>query len=56
MIANMLGLSLFWYQATIFDFPKTVIFRVNKLLFHFVWNKKSGWHEHLLLNLLQLVV
>jgi hypothetical protein len=56
MIVNMLGLSLFWYQATIFDFPKTVVFRVNKLLFHFVWNKKSGWHKHLLLNLLQLVV
>jgi hypothetical protein len=43
MIANMLGLSLFWYQATIFDFPKTVIFRVNKLLFPFVWNKKREW-------------
>ena len=43
MIANVLGLSIFWYQATIFDVPKTVIFRINKLLFPFVWNKKREW-------------
>jgi hypothetical protein len=40
MIANVLGLSIFWYQATIFDVPKTVIFRIDKLLFPFVWSKK----------------
>ena len=39
----MLGLSIFWYQATIFDMPKTVIFRINKILFPFVWGKKREW-------------
>jgi exonuclease III len=43
LLANVLGLSTFWYQATIFDMPKTVIFEVNKLLFPFVWNKKREW-------------
>ncbi|CAB4041209.1 Hypothetical predicted protein, partial [Paramuricea clavata] len=43
LIVNMLGLSIFWYQATIFDMPKTVIFRINKLLFPFVWGKKREW-------------
>ena len=43
LIANMLGLSIFWYQATIFDMPKTVIFRINKILFPFVWGKKREW-------------
>ena len=35
LIANMLGLSIFWYQATIFDMPKTVIFRINKIFVPF---------------------
>ena len=39
LLANTLGLSLFWYQATIFDLPKTVAHAVNKLLFPFIWNK-----------------
>ena len=43
LAANVLGLSLFWYQATVFDMPKTIIFRINKLLFPFVWNKKREW-------------
>ena len=43
LIANMLGLSIFWYQATIFDMPKTVIYRINKILFPFVWGKKHEW-------------
>ena len=43
LIANMLGLSIFWYQATIFDVPKTIITRINKILFLFVWNKKREW-------------
>jgi exonuclease III len=43
LVANMLGLSLFWYQATIFDVPKTVITRINKILFPFVWSKKREW-------------
>ncbi len=29
LIANMLGLSVFWYHATIFDVPKTVIAKIN---------------------------
>jgi len=43
LVANVLGLSLFWYQATVFDMPKTVIFKINKLLFPFVWGKKREW-------------
>ena len=43
LVANVLGLSLFWYQATVFDMPKTIIFKINKLLFPFVWNKKREW-------------
>ena len=43
LIANVLGLSVFWYQATVFDMPKTVIHQVNKLLFPFVWSKKREW-------------
>ena len=43
LVANVLGLSLFWYQATVFDMPKTIIFKINKLLFPFVWDKKREW-------------
>jgi hypothetical protein len=43
LIANVLGLSAFWYQATIFDVPKLIVHRINKLLFPFVWNKKKEW-------------
>lgn len=43
LISNVLGLSIFWYQATIFDMPKTVMARINKILFPFVWNKKREW-------------
>ena len=43
LVANVLGLSLFWYQATVFDMPKTVIFKINKILFPFVWGKKREW-------------
>lgn len=39
LVANTVGLSLFWYHATIFDMPKTVISSVSKLLFPFVWQK-----------------
>ena len=39
LVANTLGLSLFWYQATIFSVPKTVIHEINKRLFNFIWNK-----------------
>ena len=43
LIANVLGLSLFWYHATVFDVPTIVITRINKLLFPFVWGKKREW-------------
>ena len=43
LVANMLGLSQFWYQATVFDVPKVVIHHINKILFPFVWNKKREW-------------
>ncbi|XP_046856058.1 uncharacterized protein LOC124449151 [Xenia sp. Carnegie-2017] len=41
LLANTLGLSIFWYQATIFDMPKTVVHAVNKLLFPFLWKKNK---------------
>ena len=41
LLANTLGLSIFWYQATIFDMPKPVVHKVNKILFPFIWNKKK---------------
>ena len=43
LIVNVLGLSLFWYQATMFDVPKTIVARINKLIFSFIWNKKREW-------------
>ena len=43
LIASTLGLSLFWYHATVYDMPKTVIHQTNKLLFPFVWSKKREW-------------
>ena len=43
LVANVLGLSLFWYHATIFDMPKTIVFKVNKILFPFIWNRKREW-------------
>ena len=46
LVANVLGLSLFWYQATVFDMPKTVIFKINKILFPFVCCKKREWMAH----------
>ena len=27
----------------LFDVPKTVVFRINKILFPFVWGKKREW-------------
>ena len=41
LLANTLGLSVFWYQGTIFDVPKTVIHTINKILFPFLWNKSK---------------
>ena len=41
LIANVLGLSIFWYQATIFDVPKSVVNAINKILFLFVWEKRE---------------
>ncbi len=43
LICNMLGLSIFWYQVTVFDMPKTIIHAINKILFPFVWRKKREW-------------
>ena len=43
LVANVLGLSVFWYQATVFDMPKTVFFQIIKILFPFVWGKKREW-------------
>ena len=42
-IANVLGLSLFLYLATVFDMPKTIVLKVNKILFPFARNKKRKW-------------
>ena len=43
LVANVLEISLFWYQATVFDMPYMVIFKINKILFPFVWGKKREW-------------
>ena len=43
LVANILGLSLFWHQATVFDMSKTAIYKINKMLFPFVWGKKREW-------------
>ena len=43
LVANVLGLSLFWYEATVFDMLKTVIFKINKILFPFEWGEKREW-------------
>ncbi len=43
LVSNMLGLSIFCYQATIFDMPRVVIKEINKILFPFVWGKKREW-------------
>ena len=42
LVANVLSLSLFWYQATVFDMPKTVIFKINKILFPFIGAKRES--------------
>lgn len=34
-------MSIFLYQATIYDVPKTVTHAINKILFPFVWGKKT---------------
>jgi hypothetical protein len=43
LIVNTLGLSLFWYQATIFDLPKMTVAKINKIIFPFIWSKKREW-------------
>lgn len=43
LVANLLGLPLFWYQATIFDIPKVIIPQLNKILFGFIQQKKREW-------------
>jgi hypothetical protein len=56
LITNVLGLSLFWYQATVFDVPNLVIAKINKILFPFVLGKKNGWLVAKLPNLCLLAV
>ena len=41
LLANTLGVSIFWYQGTIFDMPKLVVHSINKILFPFIWNKRK---------------
>ena len=39
LIINILGVSLFWYLASVEVMPKLVINNLNKLIFSFVWSK-----------------
>ena len=43
LIVNVLGLSLFWYLASVTYIPNTVIKKINSLIFPFVWGKKREW-------------
>jgi hypothetical protein len=43
MVANTLGLSIFWYLSSFLCMPATVVADINKRLFPFVWQKKREW-------------
>ena len=40
LIANTLGLSLFWYLCSFFVMPDTVVQAVNSSLFSYLWKEK----------------
>ena len=40
LLANSLGLSLLWYLASFIAMPDMVVWRVNSLLFSFLWQEK----------------
>ena len=43
LVANTLGLSLFWYLSSFLPMPDSVVHSVNSRLFSFVWKKKRQW-------------
>ena len=43
LVANTLGLSLFWYLASVACLPLATLKDINKRIFSFVWNKKREW-------------
>ena len=43
LIANTLGLSLFWYLASFTYLPPTTIKAINQRVFSFIWQKKREW-------------
>ena len=43
LVANTLGLSLFWYLSSFLPMPDSVVHSVNSRLFLFVWRKKREW-------------
>ena len=43
LIVNILGLSTFWYLASVVFMPTLVVTEINKLIFPFVWAKKREW-------------
>ena len=43
LIANTLGLSLFWYLGSFLVMPSNVIAAINSRIFPFVWQRKREW-------------
>ena len=43
LIANTLGLSLFWYLASFTHLPPIIVKAINQRVFSFIWQKKREW-------------
>ena len=43
LIANTLGLSLFWYLASFSCIPPDIFTAINTRVFSFIWQKKREW-------------
>ena len=43
LIANTLGLSLFWYLASFSCIPPDILTAINTRVFSFIWQKKREW-------------
>ena len=43
LIINSLGLSKFWYRASVCYMPPNIINEINSQIFPFVWGKKREW-------------
>ena len=43
LIANTLGLSLFWYLSSFSCLPSDILRAINSRIFSFIWQKKREW-------------